>query len=456
MIAIVLLALALLALPSCQWGLVSPEPQSVPFPAEDPEFDVSLAAERSTPQSPAPKTARQYVREAYQLLLVGKAGEARRALQAALQQAPQNQQAAMLLRQIEDDPAARFGAESFAYRVQANDTLTGLAHRFLGDPLQFYALAKYNDIANPSRIAAGQLIRIPGKLPEPKSPPSPEPDTAPASPTVPEPPPPEAPSSPVAAPPPLAQPETATPSEAASEPVPTPAGRDYAVMIGIEAYAHLDPLGTAVTDAMAVTQVLEARYGFNAIFLPDATRVDILQVLANLGAILIPQDRLLIYYAGHGLLDEDARCYWLLQDARPAVRSGWLATAEITEAIKTIAAQQVMVIADSCYAGTQERMQADDRPAAGWQANLRSRTVMTSGTLKPVADRDGGRLSVFAKALVTALYTNRETLEGQQLLAKMRPWLAVHASQTPVYANLRHAEHEGGDFLLVSRSPRGR
>src|SRR5262249_49142309 len=35
----------------------------------------------------------------------------------------------------------------------------------LGDRFRFYILAKYNDIANPSRLAAGQVIKIPGKGP---------------------------------------------------------------------------------------------------------------------------------------------------------------------------------------------------------------------------------------------------------------------------------------------------
>lgn len=239
-----------------------------------------------------------------------------------------------------------------------------------------------------------------------------------------------------------------------------PSGRYYAVVIGIDAYAHLGPLDTAVTDAMAVTQVLEEQYGFNVIFLPDATRADIVQILDNLRAVLTPQDNLLIYYAGHGMVDEEERGYWLPQDALPDVRSAWLATSDITEVIKAMAAKHVMVIADSCYPGTGTRNGADGKPAAGDVSKahlervngLRSRTVMTSGGLQPVVDRGGGRHSVFAKAFLTALYTNGEVLEGQQLFAKMRPWIAVSSSQTPVYANIRHAEHEGGDFLFVPRS----
>ncbi|WP_089945521.1 caspase family protein [Candidatus Entotheonella palauensis] len=458
MISIVLMALALLVLPSCQPEPEPPERQPELFSVEELGFDTDRVPAKPKTPARVKKTARQYVREGYRFLLTGKEREARQALQAALRQAPNNQQAAMLLQQM--DGMADLGTESFNYRIRPNDTLTGLAQRFLGDPLKFYLLAKYNDLPNPSRIAVGQIIKIPGRpnVPpephaEPEKMPSPPPPVV-AEPTAP----PAAAPPPVESPAPLAQPDA--PQTAEAKPPAASSSRYYAVVIGIDAYAHLGQLDTAVTDAMAVTQVLEEQYGFNVIFLPDATRTDIVQILDNLNAVLTPQDNLLIYYAGHGIVDEDERGYWLPQDALPDVRSEWLATSEITEIVKAIAAKHVMVVADSCYSGTGVRNGTDGKPAAGdaRKANLeridglRSRTVMTSGGLKPVADRGGGRHSVFAKAFLTALYTNGEVLEGQRLFAKMRPWIAVSSSQTPAYANIRHAQHEGGDFLFVPRS----
>ncbi|PON19272.1 hypothetical protein C2W62_03510 [Candidatus Entotheonella serta] len=237
MIVIVLLALALLGLPSCQWGLVSPERQPDPLNTEECGAEARLAAVRSEPLSPSSKTARQYVREGYRMLLVGKAQEARRALRAALRQAPQNKQAAMLLQQIEGDPAVRFGLASFPYRIRPNDTLTGLAQRFLDDALQFYTLAKYNNLPNPSRIVAGQIINIPVRPPEPDAAPQapPEPVVAPP-PAVAEPIAPSVaapPATPVAASPPVivqtpvSQPDTSptTAPEAEAEPTVVPTGR---------------------------------------------------------------------------------------------------------------------------------------------------------------------------------------------------------------------------------------
>jgi hypothetical protein len=446
MIAVVLLTLGLLSLSSCQLQPETHEPQLEPLLVEKAGANSGAALGTPNPLPRDNKTARQYVQEGYRLLLVGKAREARQALQAALRQAPHHKLATRLLQDIEADPAAVFGSESQSYRIQPNDTMSGLAQRFLGDPLKFYLLAKYNSLSNPSRIVTGQLIKIPA---QPKS--SPQAPPKPASTSTP-----PAGAASIA---PTANSAAVTAALTPTRPSDAPPGRYYALVIGIDTYAHLDPLATAVTDATAVTRVLETRYGFEVTSLPDATRDDIVQSLEDLKAMLIPQDHLLIYYAGHGQLDEDQRSYWLPQDALPDTRTAWLATADLTETIKAIPARHVIVIADSFYADTQVRNGADNtRPReASRQAELkrmdalRSRTVVTSGGCKPVLNLLGGPLSVFANAFLTVLYTNDEVLEGQRLFDQMRPWIVASVSQTPVYAAIRHAGHEGGDFLFVPR-----
>jgi len=83
----------------------------------------------------------------------------------------------------------------------------------------------------------------------------------------------------------------------------------------------------------------------------------------------------------------------------------------------------------------------------------RSRTVLTSGGLEPVADSGGGgEHSVFAKAFLTVLQDNRDVLDGQQLFHLIRRPVILNAAQTPEYTDMRYAGHEGGDFLFVRPS----
>jgi tetratricopeptide (TPR) repeat protein len=71
------------------------------------------------------------------------------------------------------DPVEVLGKEKFPYKVQPGDTLSRIARRFLGEPLKFYVLARYNGIRSSDRLEAGQVINIPGKKPPPgKQPPA--------------------------------------------------------------------------------------------------------------------------------------------------------------------------------------------------------------------------------------------------------------------------------------------
>jgi hypothetical protein len=96
--------------------------------------------------------------------------KARAELRAVLQSSPANPAATQLLREMDEDPVAALGQQSFGYTVRPGDSFTTLATRFLRDPLKFYLLARYNDVASPADIVVGQVLRIPGYPPAPPSP----------------------------------------------------------------------------------------------------------------------------------------------------------------------------------------------------------------------------------------------------------------------------------------------
>jgi len=100
------------------------------------------------------------------LLEVGKAKKAAKTLEAGLKKDPNDRDMALLLRSIQEEPHNLLGVESFAYTAQASDSYMGLAQRFLGDRLKFYALMRYNGQTEASAILAGALLRIPGTKPK--------------------------------------------------------------------------------------------------------------------------------------------------------------------------------------------------------------------------------------------------------------------------------------------------
>lgn len=102
------------------------------------------------------------VEEAIQRLRQGHREQARVELQAALLAEPNNQRARRLLSAIEADPKVLLGEKHYLYKVRPGETLWSLSQRLLGDPLLFYALARYNGIETPENMEGGRTLMIPG------------------------------------------------------------------------------------------------------------------------------------------------------------------------------------------------------------------------------------------------------------------------------------------------------
>ncbi|MEZ5559557.1 MAG: caspase family protein [Pseudomonadales bacterium] len=241
-------------------------------------------------------------------------------------------------------------------------------------------------------------------------------------------------------------------------------GRYHALVIGNDEYLYLPKLETAVADATAIAGLLEARYGFQVTRLINADRYQILSALNHLRETLTAQDNLLIYYAGHGELDQvNMRGHWLPVDAEPDSSANWVSNVAVTDVLNAMSAKQILVLADSCYSGSLTRSAltelrsgmtaAEEQNWVRTMLQRRSRLAMTSGGLSPVLDAGGGAHSVFARALIEVLEGNRDLLEGRDLYEQVAARVAYQASnlrfeQVPEFAPIRHAGHEAGTFFL--------
>jgi len=139
---------------------VMPPPEMAPpavLPAAPPPTPPMMAVPMPTPGIAA--------RERFQLAINSlQQGDSQRAaveLRAYLAEVPNSAPARNLLTQIDTPLEMLYPAENFTVQLQANETLSSLSGIYLGDVLGFYGLARYNMIENPSRVAVGQMIRIP-------------------------------------------------------------------------------------------------------------------------------------------------------------------------------------------------------------------------------------------------------------------------------------------------------
>lgn len=154
----------------------------------------------AAPSAPPPAAAGWQGREAVQAAIAelneGNATAARARLMRVLRRQPGDTVARQLIEQIDGDPRQMLGARNYSYTLREGETLSIVAQRALGNPLLFYVLARYNNIAVPNSVHAGQTILVPGRRPTqpahratpPRQPPAqtapqePQPAPAPAQP----------------------------------------------------------------------------------------------------------------------------------------------------------------------------------------------------------------------------------------------------------------------------------
>jgi uncharacterized caspase-like protein len=245
-------------------------------------------------------------------------------------------------------------------------------------------------------------------------------------------------------------------------------GNYHALIIGINKYKEWNPLKTAVKDAQALKEVLVQKYGFDkekVVLRTDnkATRLRLIRDLRNLASNLGNQDNLLIYYAGHGQLDDlTGGGYWIPVEGKLKDPGTWISHSTIKNILSSqrVKGKNIVVVADSCYSGTLLRGGPSllSLTQEGYHHKLlesaarRSRQVITSGGLEPVADggRDGH--SLFAYYFLTALKENRRQIIDLENLFHTYVWkpVAEIGDQRPNVGRLKTPMDEDGQFVLLT------
>ena len=184
-------------------------------------------------------------------------------------------------------------------------------------------------------------------------------------------------------------------------------GNYHALVIGNRDYQDpaIADLKNPERDARAIAQLLETKYGMQVTTVIDGTEEDIWSALGRINNVAGPGDNILIYYAGHGKLEQHPEKqyiegYWLPVDSSPSNQSKWINTDEISKFMKQANARHILVIADSCYAGSQFRSTPEvvERRELVERLNQKpARVLLTSGGQEDkVLDAGFGDHSVFA------------------------------------------------------------
>ncbi|MBN1837541.1 MAG: caspase family protein [Spirochaetales bacterium] len=233
-------------------------------------------------------------------------------------------------------------------------------------------------------------------------------------------------------------------------------GCQYLAIIAINDYQQWMPLRSPVREANEIRKILVTRYKIDEVFElydDEATKANIIRLFVDLQKRVMADDSLLVYYSGHGHLDESSDTgFWIPANAGTDVyeQQNWLPHAQLKGLIANIASNHVLVISDSCFAGdliySTRSLPAPATAEYFEEAYSRvSRQVLTSGAVEAVQDG-----SSFAEQLISVLTRNgAPLLDALMLYNELR--LGVRGS-TPLLGSLAGTGHqEGASFLLFLR-----
>jgi HEAT repeat protein len=246
----------------------------------------------------------------------------------------------------------------------------------------------------------------------------------------------------------------------------------WALVVGINEYENLTPLHYAKNDAQAVADLLKTEYGFKDehVFLrvdSKATKDEIEQLIETFIEETQPDDRVLIYFAGHG----GTRTYpsgkkeGYLAPVK-AVKKGWHTSIPInslTGMISNAAAKHIFCVFDACFSGL-VFTRADGLSSNQYQRDLLKRSArlaLTAG-LEDQEVSDGSGVddhSIFTHYLLRGLRGEARQgpdgiLTGLDLMNYVYGRVRAHPGsvQTPSWGRL--PPDDSGDFLFISTAAR--
>ena len=248
---------------------------------------------------------------------------------------------------------------------------------------------------------------------------------------------------------------------------PAERGTDYALILASDKYDHWPSLNNPIYDAQTLEQELVQNYDYakqNIVYRENPTEDEIFDALSDLGKRTYgPNDRLLIYVAGHGHITSSGLGFLVtretqLPDEHPYLKSA-LALSSLRDVIDQLPVHHILVVFDTCYSGIFKERKAipayssenlDTPPSidslVADKMKPVSRLYIASGGLRAAYDGEPGMHSPFARTFLKTLrqYGGQDHIIDMGKLDGAVQGLCPH----PYYGTFG-IQQEGGDFLFV-------
>ena len=241
-------------------------------------------------------------------------------------------------------------------------------------------------------------------------------------------------------------------------------GKKHIIGIGINGYTHWSQLKNAINDLDDVVNILVERYDFDPQHVTwlkeaDATRKKIVNTLHHYTnpAVLGEDDSLLIYFSGHGYLDDNEDGYWVPVDSKQNEIASFIPNLIIQSTIRNMKCRHVLLISDSCFSGSLmakgERVVSVESLVADELEMKKSRWIITSGGRDETVSDGHGKNSPFAEAIISELTHNAKAqFIVDELALRVRNITRGNATQMPQVEKMFQAGDLGGRFIFYLKS----
>ena len=236
-----------------------------------------------------------------------------------------------------------------------------------------------------------------------------------------------------------------------------PKGKNYLLAVGIDEYQNFNKLSNAVLDAKTISNLLINNFQFEEqnsrlLLNEEATRENILDTLEDFEKQLTGEDNFLLYFAGHGTMNEKkTQGFWIPVDARRR-NSHYIRNTSILDILKDFQAHHIYLLIDSCFSGSLISRKADEDYSDLLDA-LPSRRVLTSGRKEVVSDGRKGKHSPFAGCIISYLKSKEgEIISSLDLEYHVQKNVKRNAYQHPEAAFMHGLGDQSGQFVFRAKN----
>lgn len=236
-------------------------------------------------------------------------------------------------------------------------------------------------------------------------------------------------------------------------------GKDWLILLAGNEYSEWPKLKTPISDANEIANILQKNYGFTSsntvkLFENQYTLRSVDSLFRDLINRLKPNDRIVVYYAGHGYNDSVEGGFWVPVNGHLNNTDNYISNYKIAKYIKSLKTKHTLFIADACFSGTFYASQSRGKDNyASKISNMQSRWLFSSGRNEEVSDvLDGTNHSPFAYYILKYLSNPQEhDFTISELAAYVTRAVANNSDQIPMARPIQNAGDEGGEFVFRYR-----